>query len=180
MEKITITEALSEIQLISKKVAKKQQDMLGMLIRATHVKDPFEPEGGSYKHNDQEAQAIRDLYKRTVKIRSAISTANINNSLKIKDEEKTIFEWLAWKREVATPFLAFVKAVYSNTKNALDASAQRPAVIKEETTGATKLVEHVANVDYPKWLKEYEDTQEKLDKLDGLLSLKNATIVVEI
>lgn len=180
MEKITITEALAEINLISKKVTKKQTDILGNVVRVSHVKDPYEADGGGFAHNDREHQAIKDLNKRTVRIRAAISTANTTNSLRIGDEEKTIFEWLAWKREVANPYLSFVQQVYTNVKHTLDTAANRPQLIKDEIEGKAKLVEYVTNVDYPKWLKEYEVTQEKLDRLDGLLSLKNATIVVEI
>lgn len=178
MEQLTITEALSEIQLVTKKIAKKQTDMMGHLVRMTHVKDPFESEGGSYAHNDKEHQAIRDLNKRLVSLRAAISKANTDNKLTIGDTERTIFEWLAWKKEVATNYLNFVKSVYATTKTTLENAAARPQVIKDEATGATKLIECVANVDYPKWLKEYETQQDTLGKLDGQLSLKNATIVI--
>jgi hypothetical protein len=43
----TITEALSEINLIKKKIEKKQQDVIGNLVRWEHLKDPFESVGGA-------------------------------------------------------------------------------------------------------------------------------------
>lgn len=43
-----------------------------------------------------------------------------------------------------------------------------------------KVVKWLYHIDYSEWIKLYERGNETLEKLDGQLSLKNATILVEI
>ena len=45
--RITITEALSEINLIKKKIEHKKKTAMGLLVKAEHAKDPYESEGGT-------------------------------------------------------------------------------------------------------------------------------------
>lgn len=101
MEKITITEALSEINLIKKKTIKKQEIVTQNLARAKHMPDPYVNEGGSFEFNKRELQAIKDLNLRMTKIRGAISRANLENKITISGETRSINDWLTWKREIS-------------------------------------------------------------------------------
>jgi hypothetical protein len=58
---LTITEALSEINLIKKKLVSKRGNVTQNLTRALHVKDPYESQGGSEAMIRAEVQSIADL-----------------------------------------------------------------------------------------------------------------------
>lgn len=177
MDKITITEALSEINLLKKKIEKKELIVAGNLIRVKHIKDPLE--GGSQFYVARELQAIKDLNKRYVKIKSAIAQANIKTLVTIGDDTKSIFDWLTWKRDIADKQTKLLQQINLGIKNHLDSQAQRPNVYKDDE-GKVHLVEYELNVDYSTQLAAAQSLSDTIEKLDGQLSLKNATIQVEI
>lgn len=178
-EKLTITEALSEINLIKKKIAKKKETILGALVRAAHVADPYVNQGGSEAFLKSEEQAILDLSRRLIKIRSAIAKANVESTVLINDEQQSIYDWLTFKREIADDLIAFTQNACRQVETHNSRVAQQPQVYKTDD-GKTHLVEYKVNIDQGAWLKKNEDLVEKKEKLDGQLSLKNATIVIEI
>ncbi len=178
MEKLTITEALSEINLIKKKIAKKKETVLGTLVRASHLPDPYVNQGGSEAFVKSEQQSINDLTNRLIRIRSSIARANVENRVTIGGLEQSIYDWLTFKREIADDLIAFTNNVHRQVEQHSQRAAQQPQVYKTED-GKTQLVEYKINVDQGEWLKKNEDLVEKKEKLDGLLSLKNATIVIE-
>lgn len=177
--KTTITEALSEVNLIKKKIEAGRTAILTTLVRPKHLKDAYESEGGSTELIKRATQSLNDLYKRLEKIRGAISQANLDNEITVGETTKTIFDWLTWKREISAEHLSFVTKVHTTTKSELDKLMKQPQVYKDEI-GATHLLEVVANIDLGDYLKKIEQTNETIERLDGLLSLKNATIVVEV
>lgn len=174
--KITITEGLAEIKLITNKLVTKRAFVLANLVRAKHLIDPL---GDSEKAMDSELQAIMDLEKRFVTIRSAIAQANIHTSITINEVTKTIFDWLSWKREISAKSKEFMGNVQANLKHHIDKAITAPQAYKDDA-GAVKLTEIVTNVSYQKMQETLIRFQEVLDKLDGQLSLKNATILIEI
>lgn len=179
MEKLTITEALSEVNLIKKKVGAKQQKVLGALVRPAHTKDLYESDGGSKKMIESEAQAINDLNRRLAKIRSAISDANLSNEITLGEDTRTIHDWLTWKREIVNSQIHFTKSVHTTVKNMMDKIAKEPQVYVNEE-GKQSLVQAVPNVDMAYWVRQEEILNEKLEQLDGKLSLKNATINISL
>lgn len=179
MEKLTITEALSEINLIKKKTEKKETNVLSNLYRAKHIKDQLEKEGGSKTFVYSEIQAIKDLMKRYIKIKGAIAKANIENQITVNDKTMSIHDWLNWKRDCSKGEIEFNTKIHNQVKNHFDAIQRQPQVFKDDE-GKTHLVEFESNVEYGDFLKSAENLQETFDKLDGQLSLKNATIVVEL
>ncbi len=66
---MTITEALAEIKTIGKRLEKKKQAVLTNIGRDSRLKDPLDD---SVKFVKEERQAIEDLEKRIVTIRTAI------------------------------------------------------------------------------------------------------------
>lgn len=179
MEKITITEALAEIKLIEKKIEKKEAVLRGNVSRIKQMPDPYEKDGGSRLANERELQAVGDLRERHIKIRRSIAAANLANSIKIESQERSIAEWLIFKREVLEKNKSLYGALATGAKRAIDTFAAQPQLYKDPQ-GSPQLAEVVINYDYPALLKQSEQLQFIDDKLDGQLSLKNALIVIEI
>jgi hypothetical protein len=75
--KLTITEALAEIKTINARLQKKRESIGTNLMRDSRIKDPMESEGGSEEFIRKETQAIDDLQKRIVSIRTAIQQQNL-------------------------------------------------------------------------------------------------------
>lgn len=175
---MSITEALAEIKLIQNKLQKKQQWVLQNLTKARHTTDPFASTGGIQKAAQAELQAIADLEKRMLIIRKAIMQSNVLTEATVLDKTQTIYEWLVWKKEIAKQSALFSQTIYTHTKSALDKIAHTPQAAKVEDN-KTILVELDANTDYMKASVDAAYIQEILDKLDGVLSFKNATTQVE-
>jgi hypothetical protein len=179
MEKMTITEALAEVKLIGKKVEKKRETVLTNLTRVKIVPDPFkDEEGGANGALTREIQSVESHLARLCRIRGAIAKANLNTQLTLNESQKSVSEWLAWKREVAEGQLKFLADIPNKTKAALDSFTKNPSVYKDPE-GKVALHEIVTNLDYPLYLKKYEQQQDLFEQLDGKLSLLNATTVVE-
>lgn len=178
MEKLTITEALSELNLIKKKVDNKRKVVAGSLLRAKHEKDAFENVGGIRQFIIGELQAIDDLDSRFLKIKGSIAKANIENLITINGFTKTIHDWLNWKRDLADTQKKFTFNLYSFPKGELERLSKQPQIYLDEKQ-EKHLVEFESTIDYPSFLKKSEELNDTFDRLDGQLSLKNATIVVD-
>lgn len=178
MSKMTITESLSEIKLITKKLERKRQYVLGNLIRVGHVPDPLTSTGGSEETLRREIQGCIDLEMRLIEIRQAIAKANTEHKIKIENTDMTIQAWLTWKREIAQVSASFYQAIHANIKREMDQNGRQPKVY-QDAEQKTHLVNFIPNYDLTKAVAGENAIREALEKLDGLLSLKNATIVIE-
>lgn len=127
----------------------------------------------------KEHQSMRDLQRRLQRIRAAISQANLDNMITVNDMTQSIHDWLIWKREIAAESNGFLQLITHQTKVHMDQAGKSPQVFKDEKE-QLKVVKWIYHIDYSEWLRMYEKGNEALEKLDGQLSLKNATIVVEI
>ncbi len=179
MEKMTITEALSEIKLITSKVEKKRAFVKSNLIRAAHMTDPLEKDGGSTKVLTQELQSVKDLEIRLEKVRYAIAKANIENQITLGETTKSIFEWITWKREISAASLNMTNGIHTLIKSELDKISKQPAVYLDQDQ-KTQIVRIIPNLDYNEFVKKAEVISDMIEQLDGKLSLKNATIVISI
>lgn len=179
MNKITITEALSEINLIKKKIEHKKKTVLGLVVKPQHIKDPYVNEGGTTGYLNREFQAISDLEKRLVSLRGAISIANCESQITVGEIKMSIHDWLTWKREVSKEQTSFVNAVVSTVKQHMD-QAQKSPQVWEDAEGKKNLVVFESMIDYPAFIKKQEMLAEIFENLDGQLSLKNATVTVSI
>lgn len=177
----TITEALAEVKTIDKRIEKKQQFLLTYLVRQDVYKDPLEKDGGSFAAIQREMQAVADLRERTVAIRRAVADANARESVTIKEQTRSIADWLTWRREVAPKVQAFLQSL----------SGRIVAVRKEATgKGLTVIAANVGAASAPQDIVVYvneqalsqqiEGIEEVLGILDGQLSLKNATVTVNV
>lgn len=179
MAQLTITEALSEINLIKKKIQAKQTKILGMLTQVEHLPDPWAQLGGASQVIREEYQAICDLHTRLQNIRAGISKANLENSLKVGFKTRTIHDWLIWKREIYKEFQSFIVNVNKNVKIYIDQASKAPQVYKDDA-GNVQLVKTKINIEYPHWQAFEQELMEVNEQLDGQLSLKNATITIEV
>lgn len=178
MSKITITEALAEIPTIIKRIEKKQQFIQGYLYRQSAVRDPHEKDGGSALLIEKEMQSIKDLQNRIIAIRSSIQLANNENTITVEGETKSISDWLTWRREIAQihkEFLGKVSGALSSVRN----EAMRKGIqVSEKDNG--NWADIVVNINEKELAEKIEKIEVVLGTLDGQLSLKNATIVIEL
>jgi hypothetical protein len=181
MTKMTITEALAEIKLIHSKLEKKRTRILENLIFIKNKADPLESEGGTLNFMHSEVQSIAALEENICAYRAAIMSANLLHTAEILGKTKSIYEWLVWKREVVDKMKIFYQTIYMKTKEKVDHAKLTPYVInKLDVNTPPELADVVPSLNYMEFSKKHEHICDILSKLDGILSLKNATIVIEV
>jgi hypothetical protein len=187
MTGITITEALQEIKTINKRLEKKRASLGNYLARDVRTRDPLAKDGGSEKFVASERQAIGDLEDRIIRIRTEIQRSNLNAPLVIGGKNRTVAEWLTWRREVANGQVGFLKGMYNgilNIKNEIQKKGGKVvngnAVAINESFDPTGPADCVINVDEKQLLVDQETLEQVIGDLDGKLSLFNATTVISV
>jgi len=178
MTQITITEALAEIPTIEKRIEKKMEFILNYLYRQSSVRDPHEKDGGSSMLIAREKQAIADLHKRLITIRSVIQKANSENTITINDQTRTIVDWLTWRREIAPKEQKFLQDLIAKINEMRQLAATQGVSVTDKDSGFSS--DYVVNINERKLAEEIEELETTLGTLDGQLSLKNATIVLDL
>lgn len=178
MAKLTITEALAEIPTIEKRIEKKREFILNYLYRQSSVRDPHEKDGGSTVLIVREKQGIHDLQLRLVLIRSLIQKANAENKITIGDQTKTIVDWLTWRREVAPTEQRFLKEQIDKINQMRQTAARQGVNVTDKDAGFSS--DFVVNINERELADNIEDLENTLGILDGQLSLKNATILLDL
>ena len=181
---ITITEALAEIKTIGKRLEKKREFVQQYLAQPERIKDPFEKDGGSQAVLSQEMQSISDLEGRQIQLRVAISRINDQTQLAIDGTSRTINEWLVWRREVAPGQEAFMTKLMQLLgglqKEAQQRGARMVGAGAAVAVGDSQPTDIIVNIDERKLSENREKLQNVLGQLDGQLSLKNATLTLDI
>ncbi len=180
MSEITITEALAELKLIKSKIEKKQQFIFRNLGRQEGAKDQLAASGGTEAVLASELQSVGDLQERIVRIRSAIVGANSRNVVELNGVKRSIADWLVWRRDVAP----IVKQIETNIATGIaqlkqNATKQGFRVLANSTQPELP-TDVIICLDEKKLAEEAERTQEILDRLDGQLSLHNATVKIAV
>lgn len=178
--KVTITEALADIKTIDKRIEKKQQFISDYLWRQAALKDPLEKDGGCFVVLAAELQAITDLEEYKLKLRRAIQQVNETTVISISGQERTIADWLVWKREVAPQMQQLYNALAQKINQARQTAQQKGySILTVENVDARPqdIVVHLNEKDIAEAREWYEEV---LGNLDGQLSLKNATTFVEL
>ena len=176
--KVTITEALAEIKTIEKRVAKKKEFVLAHLYRQERLKDPLQADGGSVEAVRQERQAIADLDERKVAIRRAVQQANVDTDVTVSGTTRSVADWLVWRREVAPGIQAFLNDINGRILAVRQEAMRNGFQVTSENAQSPNDV--VVNINEAKLADSVEQLEEILGNLDGQLSLKNATVFVEI
>jgi hypothetical protein len=181
---LTITEALAELKTIQKRLEKKRGMIAQYVARQDGIRDPLDKDGGSVEVIKRERQAIADLETRHVAIRTAIQKVNQTTPITIGETTKTIAEWLTWRKEIADGARGFIEKLRLSVVQArTQAQKQGFAVISATASANTtdsKPTDLVVNVDEAGLAREAEELEHVLGTLDGQLSLKNATVVIEV
>lgn len=179
---LTITEALAELKTLDKRLAAKRDAVLAghVLTRQEGFKDPMTDVGGSREFVRRERQAIADLEARKVAIRMAIQRANQVTPLTVKDTTRTIAEWLTWRKEVAPGVGQFLGQLRGNIAANRQSAIQKGYAVVTGPADAKNLTDLIVNLDEAELVRDIEMLEEVLGMLDGQLSLKNATVTVEV
>lgn len=177
---LTITEALAELKTIQKRIEKKREYVGAFLARQDGVKDPLEKDGGSAVVVARERQAISDLETRIVAIRTSIQKVNQATPITIEGITKTIAEWLTWRKEVAPGAQTFVGRLRGSIQSIRQKALQSGNAVVVPGQTAAQPADVVISVDESELAKLAEEYELILGTLDGQLSLKNATVMVEV
>ncbi len=176
---LTITEALAEIATIDKRLPKKADEMLPYVARVEQVRDPFLDQGGSAVYITRERQSFNDLQKRKIALRAAIAKANAETTIVVNGKERTVADWLVWKRECYSATVRMLNGLLNHVR-AIRREAQQKGVTLVNVDQKAQADDVVVNVDEQKLIEELDALEETFGKLDGLLSLKNATTLIEL
>ena len=180
MALITITEALAEIKVIDKRLAKKRDFIYAHLWRQESRKDPLLGDGGQQVVIERERQSIIDLEQRKVDIRMAINAANEQTEITVAGVTKTIAEWLIWRRDVAPGTQMFLRNLSNNIAQVRREIQQKGLKVVRVTDENPKDDDIHINVNEVNLAADIELIETVLETLDGQLSLKNATTLIEL
>lgn len=175
---MTITEALAEMKTLAKRIEKKRESIAPYLLRQSIVLDPLAEQGGSKEFIRRERQALDDMERRMVAIRTGIQRVNHQTPITIEGETRTVAEWLTWRKEIAPGRQQFVTRMRGTITKVRDDFAKKGGAVSEDAKAGENNV--IVNVDELALIKEIEQMENVLGQLDGQLSLKNATVLVEI
>lgn len=175
---MTITEALAEIKTLNKRLEKKRAFVLSFLCRQDAIRDPLAKDGGSPLVISAERQSISDLEARIVTLRREIQRANEFESASVGGMTKTIANWLVWRREVAPAQRTFLNSLRQNIENVRTQAKRQGSTVVPAGTAAAQPTDVIVNVDERTLAVEIESLEQTLGDLDGVLSLKNATVTL--
>lgn len=173
---MTITEALAEIKTIEKRILTKKNFIAQNAFRMDGLRDPFEKDGGSVKLLEQEQQSLNDLQKRIIELRKLIRKANEDTVVAIQGDERSIADWLVWKREVAPLQRECLSSLSRQLTTARDNARRSGTQLVSPGSVAERPTDIIVNVNEKELAKSLEKLETILGELDGQLSLKNATV----
>ena len=177
---MTITEPLAELKTIKKRIEKKREFVGQYLARQDGVKDPLEKDGGSAVVIARERQAVADLETRVVAIRTNIQKVNQATPITVEGITKTIAEWLTWRKEVAPGQQSTLATLRRTIQGVRQQTQQKGLQTLAPGGTATSPGDVIINVDEGQLAKDAEQLETILGTLDGQLSLKNATVMIEV
>lgn len=177
---LTITEALAEIKTIGKRIEKKRSFVTSYLTSQEGIKDPLSKMGGSIEAIKQERQAIADLETRIVGLRTRIQQSNLYSQMKVNAVEKSVAEWLTWRKEVAQSSKKFLDDLRITILTTRKQAQKLGNVVVAPGAAASNPTDVIINVDEGELAKESEVIEEILGTLDGQLSLHNATTHISV
>jgi hypothetical protein len=116
-QKYTITEALQELKLLTKRINRQIDDTVFVGCKRSEDKSNIDPVSDASKH----FQSIQDLIDRRSKIKSAIMQSNANTKVEIANKVYTVSEVIAHKEYIneKEQLLERMKQQYSSTQEEL-------------------------------------------------------------
>lgn len=178
MKTISITEALAELKVIQKRIENQESNVFQYTLRNESMKDPLQAQGGSVSYIASRIQSINDLRENLIQIRRAIQSANEHNAITIGTTTRTIADWLVWRRDVASSEINFYKRIKDGIDKARIAAVQRGHTAT--SPDQAKPEDIIVNIDEVVLNNTIDSLTTAYERLDGQLSLKNATIMIEL
>ena len=122
------------------------------------------------------------IQKRHVLIRTAIQRVNQSVEISLSGLTMPICEWLTWRKEIAPERQRFIGQVRQAILTARHQAQTKGygVVSAVATTADTKPTDILINMDEAALAREAEKLEDILGSLDGQLSLKNATVTIEV
>lgn len=181
--KLTVTEALAEIKTLAKRIERRRESILPYLWRQKAVTDPLaeDVEGGSREFIKRERQAAGDLELRWVKLRTAIQRLNLTEKITIDGDERTIADWLTWRKEVMPgqrDYLLKLRSAMNKLQQ--EATSKQVGVINIDQSDSAKYTDVMTNISMVDLAADIEHIELVVGTLDGQLSYKNATSFIEL
>lgn len=174
---MTITEALAELKTLGARLEKNAEYVKSYIVRDERIRDPFDRAGSSSAAEiAAKRQASNDLRERWVKIRSAIHKRNQSQTLEIEGVTRSLADWIVWRREISHNLKVELDALANAINGARARLRQGNAAQKEGEAPVNMIV----NLDEAALFAERERVEKILGQLDGQLSLKNATTLIEL
>lgn len=180
MARLTITEALAEIKTIDKRIVKKRENIVPYLWRQEQLRDPHEKDGGSAAFIQQELQSVGDLEKRKISLRHAIQNANDATFIETGGMRFSISDWLTWRREVAPALQQFLGRMSQHIHQARSQAQSKGFAVVGAGAVPSQPTDLLVNINEQELAAQIEGLETILGTLDGLLSLKNATVFMEL
>lgn len=174
---VTITEALAEIKLLVKKVEDKQNNICNYVAMPSDRRDPLDKQGGSEAYVAQEMQSVDDILERIVQIRLAINERNSATVLEVNGVKKTVAEWLIWDRDYFPSAIEGLRKVFMRINSERAKLTRSGLQATGQIKGADDIIVNLSEKDLMAKIENLNDTS---GKLDGMLSLNNATVTVEV
>lgn len=181
--KLTVTEALAEIKTLGKRVEKRRENVMPYLFRQRGIVDPLEQdvEGGSPEFIRRERQGSADLEERLVALRTAIQALNQRETITIDGETRTIASWLTWRKEILPGRRSFLQGLRNKIEQVRREAGQKQiGVVNVDASAGAKYSDVIINLNEAELAREIEHLEHVVGTLDGQLSLKNATTVIEL
>lgn len=182
MDRITITEGLAEIKTINARLVKRRENVMRYFARDARLVDPLAgADGGTVEFIKRERQAIGDLEKRVVTIRTAIQRVNLTATLTLHGQTRAVSDWLNWRRDVSAGAKKFLQDMANNvTKLRQETQRQGMRIVDAENAASAKPGEYIIGVNEKALADEMDQMEQLLGDLDGKLSLLNATTTIEV
>jgi len=174
--KMTITEALAEIKTIDKRLQKKVEFVGQYVALPSMLKDPLAKQGGAAAVVAETLQSVSDLQRRKTGIRLAVQEANVATELSIGSRRCSVAEWIIWRREVSGQEMSLLRGIQQQINRARQQMLERKGSVQPPVTPEDIAVA----VDEKKPADDIEHLEDVLGQLDGKLSLKNATVLVDV
>jgi len=168
--KTTIQEVLAWLKYAEPKITKKGASINANIARPANQIDPMLTTlpGGTPEFIAREMKSIHDQTEEWIARRVAIQRSNLDTVVDIDGKKRTVAEWIVWKREVYPQ----LNAIWSQALGQIRRINAAPRKTDEPLP--------VFNIQETNIVSDLEALQNTYQKLDGLLSLNNATVTVEI
>lgn len=176
---MTVTEALAEIKTLGKRLEKKREFVNAFLCRQDAIRDPLLKDGGSATALAAERQSINDLETNLVNLRRGIQLANEREMVTLNGNTRSIADWLVWRREVAPGQKSFLGSMRQKIDGVREQARRNGMNLVQSGVTPAQPTDVIVNIDERSLANEIETLEQTLGTLDGVLSLKNATIMIQ-